>query len=54
MKTCFFWQKDPQKDNSPKCKVNTLTCYMSFGPLSTKNSLLKEGATKLNSNAHKK
>jgi hypothetical protein len=20
----FFWQKDPKKDNSPKCKVNTL------------------------------
>jgi hypothetical protein len=30
----FFWGKeDPKKDNSPKCKVNTLDCYMLFGPL---------------------
>jgi hypothetical protein len=53
-KTCFFWQKDPKKDNSHECKVNTLARYMSFGPLSTKNSLVKEGVTKPNSNAHKK
>ncbi len=23
-KNMFFWQKDPKKDNSFKCKVNTL------------------------------
>jgi hypothetical protein len=28
----FFGKKDPKKDNSPKCKVNTLACYMSFEP----------------------
>jgi len=28
----FFEKKDPKKDNSPKCKVNTLVRYMSFGP----------------------
>jgi hypothetical protein len=28
----FFGKKDPKKDNSPKCKVNTLARYMSFGP----------------------
>ncbi len=27
----FFEQKDPKKENSPKCKVNTLACSMSFG-----------------------
>jgi hypothetical protein len=27
-----FWEKDPRKDNSHQCKVNTLACYMSFGP----------------------
>jgi hypothetical protein len=27
-----FWEKDPKKDNSPKCKINTLIHYMSFGP----------------------
>jgi hypothetical protein len=25
----FFGKKDPQKDNGPKCKVNTLARYMS-------------------------
>jgi hypothetical protein len=29
----FFGKKDPEKDNSPKCKVNKLTCYMLFGPI---------------------
>jgi hypothetical protein len=28
----FFGEKNPKKDNSPKCKVNTLVGYMSFGP----------------------
>jgi hypothetical protein len=28
----FFGEKDHIKDNSLKCKVNTLACYMSFGP----------------------
>jgi hypothetical protein len=28
----FFGEKDPKKDNSPKCKVSTLAHYMSFGP----------------------
>jgi hypothetical protein len=28
----FFGEKDPKKDNSPKCKVNTLAHYMSFEP----------------------
>ncbi len=28
----FFGKKDPKKDNSPKCKVNTLAHYMLFGP----------------------
>jgi hypothetical protein len=28
----FFEKKDPKNDNSPKCKVNTMACYMSFGP----------------------
>jgi len=28
----FFEKKDPKKDNSLKCKVNTLASYMSFGP----------------------
>ncbi len=28
-----FWEKDPKKNNSPKCKVNTLARYMSFGPI---------------------
>jgi hypothetical protein len=28
----FLGKKDPKKDNNPKCKVNTLTRYMSFGP----------------------
>jgi hypothetical protein len=27
-----FWQNDPKKDNSLKCKINTLACYMSFAP----------------------
>jgi len=27
----FFGKKDPKKDNNPKCKVNTLACYMLFG-----------------------
>ncbi len=53
MKTCSD-KKDPKKDNSHKCKVNTLARYMSFGPFSTKNSLVKKGVTKPNSNAHKK
>jgi hypothetical protein len=26
-------KKDPKKENSPKCKVNTLASYISFGPL---------------------
>jgi hypothetical protein len=30
----FFGKKDPKKDNSPKCKINTLDRYMSFGPTS--------------------
>jgi hypothetical protein len=25
-------EKTPKKDNNPKCKVNTLACYMLFGP----------------------
>jgi hypothetical protein len=29
----FFDKNDPKKDNSPKCKVNTLVRYMSFGPI---------------------
>jgi hypothetical protein len=29
----FFGKKDPEKDNSPKCKENTLVHYMSFGPI---------------------
>jgi hypothetical protein len=33
----FFGQKDPKKDNSPKCKVNTLARYMSFGPFYSNN-----------------
>jgi len=28
----FFGNKDPKKDNSPKCKLKTLVCYMLFGP----------------------
>jgi hypothetical protein len=28
----FFWENDPKKDNSLKCKVNTSAHYMSFGP----------------------
>jgi hypothetical protein len=28
----FFGNKDPRKDNSPKCKLKTLVCYMLFGP----------------------
>jgi hypothetical protein len=28
----FLGKKDHKKDNSPKCKVNTLARYMSFGP----------------------
>jgi len=28
----FFGKKDPKKDNSPRCKINTLVRYMSFGP----------------------
>ncbi len=31
-KNMFLGKKDPKKDNSPKCKVNTLVHYMSFGP----------------------
>jgi hypothetical protein len=31
-----FWEKDPKKDNSPKCKVNTLVRYMVFGPFNLK------------------
>jgi hypothetical protein len=27
-KTCFFGKNDPKKDNSPKCKANTLVRYM--------------------------
>jgi len=29
----FFGKKDLKKDNSPKCKINTLAHYMSFGPI---------------------
>ncbi len=29
----IFWQKDLEKDHSPNNKVNTLACYISFGPL---------------------
>jgi hypothetical protein len=28
----FFEKEEPKKDNSPKCKVNTLAHYVSFGP----------------------
>jgi len=28
----FFGKKYPKKDDSLKCKVNTLAHYMSFGP----------------------
>jgi hypothetical protein len=28
----FLGIKDPQKNNSLKCKINTFTYYMSFGP----------------------
>jgi hypothetical protein len=33
-KNMFFGKNDPKKDNNPKCKVNTLIHYMSFGPTS--------------------
>jgi hypothetical protein len=33
-KNNFFGKKDLKEDNSPKCKVNTLAHYMSFGPFS--------------------
>ncbi len=33
-KNIFFGEKDFKKDNRPKYKVNTLACYMSFGPFS--------------------
>ncbi len=33
-----FWENDLIKDNGPKCKVNTLACYISFGPLSLNNT----------------
>ncbi len=33
----FYEQKDSKKDNSLKCKVNTLTHYMSFGPSYSNN-----------------
>jgi hypothetical protein len=39
----FFGKKDLKKDNSLKCQVNTLTCYMSFGPLCTKNGGMSLG-----------
>jgi len=33
----FFWQKDPKRDNSPKCKVNTLVRQMLFRPINIPN-----------------
>ncbi len=39
MKTYFFGKRTPKKGNSPRCKVNTLACYMSFEPYGSFNNI---------------
>jgi hypothetical protein len=42
-KNMFFGKKDPKKDNSLKCRINTLACYVLFGP---NRSIFRQGLLK--------
>jgi hypothetical protein len=48
----FFGKKDPKKDNSPSYKVNTLACYMLFGPMKSIYFSYKQLGYLLNYNHH--